>query len=523
MKGAAKALALALLLLVKPACGGGGSSGAAAPPGPLSLPAAVSSLPLDSSPTTTTINTSVMPSDSTVQTALQTALNVGGKIVLSNGGTPRTIVLSAAAANLQALDMPSDSGNPKTVILDGSGDITLSGNSLYKILELHDRAQLTVQRMNFIDAKTTSSGAAINNDGTSSTLRLVTLINCSFTNCTTTSTGPDIGGGAVRFWNGSHTQISGCTFSNCAGSNGGAVNSLGTQLTIINSTFTSNSAFGTGGGSDVGPAGQGGIGGAVYVDNVSNVGSLQWQLSVTGSTFHLNQANDQAGALFGYTNPATPSATIIDRCTFDTNVVNGGHGFSGAIYGQGGTLTLSNSTLNGNQAPSNGGGIFSVNDSALVANCTFQGNTAQLGAGYFTTFGSHSFYNVTMAQNVGNNFAGGLFSTASSTVVQNSIFSGNSAVGNPAAGTQVNTSFSGGANLQAPVGSKPVSAAGTTMVADAMLGPLVVNPGPNTTKTMRPLAGSPAIDFPGVSGAPLLDQTGSPRNRAPDAGACEGP
>src|SRR5581483_6402388 len=162
---------------------------------------------------------------------------------------------------------------------DGSGDITLSGGGSVRILDLQDQAQLTVQRMTFSNATTSQAGAAINS---LATVRDITLINCTFDSCVTTSTGPDIGGGAVRIWNGSHTQISNCTFTNCSGSNGGAVNSLGTRLTIINSTFSTNSAFGTGGGADAGPTGQGGIGGAVYVDNVSNDASALHQLSVTG-------------------------------------------------------------------------------------------------------------------------------------------------------------------------------------------------------------------------------------------------
>jgi hypothetical protein len=521
MRGAAKALALALLLLLKPACGGGGGgSSVPATPGPLNLPAVVPPIAVDTSGATTTIN-ALGQTDAAVQALLQTALNAGGKIVITHGGTARTIVLTAGANNLPALTMPSSSGNPKSVILDGSGVITLSGNTLYKILQLNDRAQLWVQNMKFEKARTDKTGAAIENinDGvTGSTLRQVTLINCSFDDCKTTSTGPDIGGGAVRFWNGQHTRISGCTFNNCAGSNGGAVNSLGTQLTIINSTFTSNSAFGTGGGAEVG--GSGGIGGAVYVDNVSNSGSLQWQLSITGCTFSGNQANDHAGALFGYTNPAKPSTTIIDRCTFNANVVNGGHGNAGAIYGQGGTLTLSNSTLSNNQATSNGGGVHSINDSSLIANCTFQSNSAVVGGAYATGAGSHSFYNVTMAQNAGTDFAGAIFANGASVTVWNSVLSANTGV-NVGAGTQVNNSFGGGANLQAPVGNKPVSSSGTIMVADAMLGTLTNNGG--TTLTRRPLAGSPAINLAGVTGAPLLDQRGNARIGAPDAGACEGP
>jgi hypothetical protein len=280
MRGAAKALALALLLLLKPACGGGGGgSNIPVTPGPLSLPAVVPSLSL--------VTTSVLPinvtgmADSAVQTTLQNVLTIGGQLVLHNNGTPRTVVLTST------LDMPSTGASPKTVILDGSGDITLSGNNLIKILDMHDQAQLTVQRMKFINAKTADSGAAINS---TNTLRQVTLINCSFTNCNTTNTGPDIGGGAVRLWNGTHTQISGCTFDSCTGSNGGAVNSLGTRLTIINSTFTNNLAFGTGGGGEIG--GNGGIGGAVYVDNVSNDPSALWQLSITGCTFGSNRSSD---------------------------------------------------------------------------------------------------------------------------------------------------------------------------------------------------------------------------------------
>jgi hypothetical protein len=130
-----------------------------------------------------------------------------------------------------------------------------------------------------------------------------------------------------------------------------------------------------------------------------------------------------------------------------------------------------------------------------------------------------------MAQNVANDFAGGLFSTAASTTVQNCVFTGNVAVGNTFAGDQANSSFAGGANVQAPItalpGGKLVSTTGTTPTANAMLGPLQDNTGP--TFTMRPLAGSVAINLAGVAGAPATDQRGAARSGAADAGACEGP
>jgi len=528
MRAAAKVLALALLLALRPACGGGGGGGGGTPGSGISFPALpvlVSPVPPAGStgglapvgtPGATTINVSGL-TDSAVQGALQAALNAGGGIVMTTGGGSRTVLLAGI------LNLPSDSGAPKTVILDGSDQITLSGNLSTGILQINDLAQLTVQRMKFIDARASGSGGAINGLARA---RLVTVINCTFDNCQTTEAGPDIGGGALRIANGQETQISGCTFNRCAGSNGGAVNSLGTQLTILNSTFTQNAAFGSGGGADAGPSGQGGIGGAVYVDNVSNAASLSHQLTVTGCVFNANVANDHAGALFGYMTEGTGSSTPINQCTFAGNVVAGGHGHSGAIYSQSDTLNVSNSTFNLNSAASDGGAIFCNNDTSTFTNCTFQGNTCgNLGGGIFTTAGNVSLLNVTLAQNAANNFAGGLFSTATTTTVQNCIFSANTALGNAYAGDQVNVSFAGGANVQAPAtgtGAKPASVLGTTMVADALLGPFQNNGGP--TFTIQPQAGSAAIDLAGVSGAPATDQRGFPRTgTGPDAGACEGP
>lgn len=499
-----------------PACGGGSGGGGAAVT-PIVLPVVVASLPPDASPATQTIDVSAL-TDAQAQAALQAALNAGtpGKIVLTTGGPTRTIVLTAG------LNMPSNSGGPKSAILDGSDQITLSGNLSVRILELQDLAQLTVQRMKFVDGRASQNGGAINS---AARVRQVTLIDCDFTNCDTTSTGPDIGGGAVRLWNGEHTQISNCTFTNCSGSNGGAVNSLGTRLTIINSTFTANSAFGTGGGADVGPSGQGGIGGAVYVDNVSNHPTALRQLSITGCTFTSNQANDHAGAVFGYTNAAAPSTTIVDRCTFANNSVTGGNGHSGAFYSQDGTLNLTNTTFSSNTSTGVAGAVFSTNSVANLTNCTFHANSCGvLGGGLFTTKGVVTLTNGTFSQNQAGDFAGGVFSNGTtSTTIDNCIFHANTALGNPFAGDQINSSFSGQGNLQSPdsalPGGKSVTVTGTTRVADALLGPLQNNGGP--TMTRLPNAGSPAIDLPGSSSAPATDQRGNARNGAPDAGAVE--
>src|SRR6185436_12981682 len=124
-----------------------------------------------------------------------------------------------------------------------------------------------------------------------------------------------------------------------------------------------------------------------------------------------------------------------------------------------------------------------INDSSLIANCTFHANTAgTVGGGMAASGGNVSLVNVTLAQNAGSGHAGGLFSTAASTGIINSIFSGNTAGTTASQGIQVNEIFAGGANVQAPdttaAGDKSVTATGTTRVANAMLGPLQNNGGP---------------------------------------------
>jgi hypothetical protein len=366
------------------------------------------------------------------------------------------------------------------------------------------------------------NGAAINGDNR---MTFLTVINCTFDNCQTTQAGPDFGGGAIRAWNTEHTRISGCTFNHCAGSNGGAVNSLGSQLTIINSKFTQNAAFGTGGGS--GPNGKGGIGGAVYVDNVSNSGTAVWQLAIAGCIFNANVANDHAGAVFGFTSPTKASTSIYEACTFAGNVVVGGQGHSGGLYTQDGTMTVRNCTFNLNSVPGNGGAMFCLNDTSTIQNSTFHGNSAgNVGGAIFTTAGDRTLLHVTVAQNHANEFAGGLFSVTGTMTVNNSIFSSNTCTNNPAGGIQVNSSFAGGGNRQWPNPGgnpgKPVSATGTTF-GDPVLVALAAN-GSVTTFTMSLGAGSSALNpSPALSNALVSDQRTNARDLNPDVGAYENP
>jgi hypothetical protein len=177
-------------------------------------------------------------------------------------------------------------------------------------------------------------------------------------------------------------------------------------------------------------------------------------------------------------------------------ITNGGNssGNGGGIYNDGGTLTVTNSTLSSNSA-SNGGGI-SNEGSLTVTNSTFFGNSASTnGGGIFNDTGATlSVNNSTLS---GNGAGGGIYnnnSSAAAVTVTNSILA-NGASGTNCSGNGVTN---GGYNIaddaSCSFGSTP-AANGQTLgdsVSASLASALADNGGP--TETLAELAGSLSID-----------------------------
>ena len=139
-------------------------------------------------------------------------------------------------------------------------------------------------------------------------------------------------------------MIVGSTFSGNQASNGGAVGSLNGGLTVLNSVFTGNLATGTGGN-----PGQGGCGGAIYMDGTGEATVL------CGAQITLNQAGAIGGGVFRVSNNGQGTLTM-DRTTVDSNQVTAlGNGNAGGLYLEGLTLTMTASTISRNRAFYNGG------------------------------------------------------------------------------------------------------------------------------------------------------------------------
>src|SRR4029078_4652869 len=119
----------------------------------------------------------------------------------------------------------------------------------------------------------------------------LTVLDSVFENNHAPATGQDVAGGAIYGFGGGDTIISGSTFTNKAASDGGAIGSLNGALTVIDSAFTGNAATGTGGN-----PGNGGAGGAIYMDGGNEATSL------CGVTIRDNTAGAIGGGFFRVSN-----------------------------------------------------------------------------------------------------------------------------------------------------------------------------------------------------------------------------
>jgi hypothetical protein len=432
--------------------------------------------------------------------ALQTAATEGGSIVFDCGSAPVTITVTKTIVFTQES------------VLDGANRVTLSGGKSARILYLdsaYDQTtpRLTVERLAFRDGNspaggddTAVGGGAIYRDGGS-----LTVIACDFEDNHAPATGQDVAGGAIYGFGGGETVIANSTFTNNSASDGGAVGSLNGDLTLIDSIFTGNAATGTDGN-----PGNGGCGGAVYMDGGDETTTL------CGVVIADNTAGAIGGGFFRVSNSEDGTLTMDQSTVRDNHVTPDDSGNAGGMYLEGLALTLTASTISGNQAFYNGGLWISKREANLT-NVTVAGNTAfgSNGAGLWLSHTpTGTLTNVTVADNhstADGQVAGAIFGAG--LTLKNTVISGNSAEYTPGCDT---THDSGGGNLQWPSGAL---CSDNPTVVDPDLGALADNGGP--TETLLPASGSAAIAL--GTDCPATDQRGEPRGEPCTAGAVEVP
>jgi hypothetical protein len=247
--------------------------------------------------------------------AVVQAVAAGGVIAFSCGPHPVIIVMTATAKvrNTSA-----------KVVLDGGGLVTLSGGGMRRILYMDtcDPAQtwttshcqdqatptLTVENITFADGNSTGQvydgggGGAIFDRGGQ-----LKVIDARFTGNRCDSTGPDLGGAAIRAlsqYQNRAVEVTGSTFTGGVCSNGGALSSIGVSWVILDSTFTGNRAIGDGANPAQAGTPGGGSGGAIYTDGDD------YTVTVDGCVITGNSAREGGGALFFVSDNKTGKLTI---------------------------------------------------------------------------------------------------------------------------------------------------------------------------------------------------------------------
>ncbi|MHC4879404.1 MAG: beta strand repeat-containing protein, partial [Planctomycetota bacterium] len=342
-------------------------------------------------------------------------------------------------------------------------------------------------------------------------------------------------GGAVR--TNSILELDSVTIENSSsmGRGGGLHVSTDASATVLNSTFTNNTA-----------------------DNPGGAIRSNGNLTIVGSTFNNNSSLLDGGHLAASTNGFTNIiASTLSGNGVSTNAVNGGaisvnggemfldgvritanlaSSTGGGIEVKGAaTVHIARSTIDVNEASATGGGIQNSTGNVTLSNTTVSGNVAatsgaSAGAGIHNTTGSTLDLNhATIVNNDAFEAPGGGVSNigGGTVIVTNTIIAGNSSAGgNFDVDGVFQSSFD---NLIETVGTATGFNAGNgdTLGQSPILGPLTDNGGP--TPTHEVLSGSPAIDaataFPSSGGLPIpeTDQRGVPRTigLAPDIGAFE--
>ena len=269
--------------------------------------------------------------------------------------------------------------------------------------------------------------------------------------------------------------------------------------------------------------------------------------SGAGSTI-IQAAAEPGGADYRVLQIATGNVAISNiTIRHGKNNVYGDAGGGGGIHNSG-TLTLTNSTVSNNSAPSRfGGGIRNLG-TLTILNCTVSHNPAYSGGGVYNS-STLAVTNSTVSGNSASSSRGGgianyggTVTLINSTVSQNSAFKGWGIFNRDGTTTLTNTiiadNFSSSTwfvsgDCDAETGGSVISLGhnldggnrcgpsgpGDLSGVSPLLGPLQDNGGPTFTHAL--LEGSPGINVGDDNTAPETDQRGYGRNGVADIGAFE--
>lgn len=292
----------------------------------------------------------------TLRAAIQEANALGGSWSIDLSGVSAVLSLAGAGEDAAAT---GDLDVTATIDLRATSAslATVSASDLDRAFDVQPGGSLTLHNLMVSDGMVTDdSGGAVRNAGTLRTR------NVSFAG--NVATGAGASGGAV-FNSGGYAELFQSGFSgNMASRAGGAIEASGGTTIVVSAGFEENTA-------GAAP----GNGGAIHL---TGTGSVQ----IRNSRFLDNVASSEGGGVW---NSSTGTMTVED-CTFMANEAlgmasdNGG----GALFNDGGTLTVLRTHVAGNLATmgsGSGGGLFNNGGTVYVYRSLFEDNAAARAGG----------------------------------------------------------------------------------------------------------------------------------------------
>lgn len=507
------------------------------------------------------------PTISATPTVVTTCTGAGIQAAIDSAGRNEDIHITFDCGGAATITLNSPLVlNDQDILLDGGGNITLSGNNTSRILEDpnvgdpnagHYANDIVLRDIRITNARGPAATTTKDGNARGGALRLggpgtrVYIIDSTLEgNNTRSQTDEDNQGGAVFVGNAFETVIIGSVFTNNRAGSGGAFGGIATGLQVYNSRFSNNQATDSTSGGIVR-----GHGGALHLDGVRNNfnPNSNRDINICGSTFSGNTAVRGGGAIKSTVSDGQGTKLTISDSSFVNNRLvgvppNEGHG--GALYhieddaaaGTGDDLEIRNSTFENNYAYSQGGaawilirGSGSITNSTFASNRASQSGTNRVGQGGALVInrGGIPIRSSTFANNFATFQGGALFAGNNSNVtLTNSLFVDNVLDPNhtnPATsdfqGYHTNRTLTGSGNLQFPREKPGVGNAVNNIITnpdplfdDPLLLALADNGG--STRTFALDDGSAAINA-GVAGCPATDQRGEARVDACDIGAFE--
>lgn len=328
---------------------------------------------------------------------------------------PTTIHLGRATYSLNLEGGSSDSPTKGDldvvgkVIIDGRGATVDASGLGDRIFDVAQEGSLDARNLRLVGASAvpTESGGAVRSKGNLSLHRVTATGN--------RVTGAGASGGALLNEGGTVTVTNSNLSNNSAVRAGGAIEASGGRTQVDDTTMSGNVA---------GP--MPGNGGALHLTGVGNV-------TVNRSVVTDNTAGSEGGGLWnsGGGTMTVAGTTLTGNIANGVDPDNGG----GALFNDGGSLTVNTSTVSDNsavQGSGSGGGVFNNAGTLTVRNSTLgQNSAARAGGAVETAGGNVVLFGVRLENNTtgatpGN--GGGLHAGGPATVnVDRSVVSGNSA------------------------------------------------------------------------------------------------